>query len=468
MALQAGFGSCDLTPEIGCPLSGYAAREELSSGLDDPLFGYALVLRNEQTAVAIVCADLEDVDAAFVADVRGQVTAATDLQAEQIMVCATHTHWAPCMRPVPYVKKLLRDAVDEQYAGIAAAALAGAVEKACERLQPAVVGWGSGRAEGISFNRRPVNLRTRQCVGTYRLEPQLAALAASEGAKLAEAWPRHGHLGPRLSPPLAELDGLSVAPVDNEVPVLRVDTAAGQPLATLASFACHASVGKDDLYAISADYPAEARWAFEQVTGGPLLFAAGCSGDMTSAWRGGNSRERVGRAIGYGAAEAWLRIQTLAEEVPLAVISRMVEIPVPAGFPSIAEAEKECEECGDRDDAAGIRARRRYKRALEVAGRSATPREVWAARVGDMGIVGLPGEILVEIGMQIKQRSPFAVTNVIGMANGSAQYMCTDAAIKEGGAEPGAGEATNCNGPGTEAALVEKALAMLAQLAGDE
>ncbi len=468
MPLQAGFAGCDLTPEIGCPLSGFGGREELSSSIDDPLFGYALVLRNEQTSVAIVCADLEDVDAAFVADVRDRVTAETGMPGEQVMICATHTHWAPCMHPIPYVKTLLRNSVDEEYAGVAAAALSGAVIEACEQLQPAVAGWETGRAEGISFNRRSVNLHTRKCVGTYTLEPELAALASSEGAKLADAWPRHGHLGPRLSAPLPALDGLSVAVIDNEVPVLRVDAADGQPLATLATFACHGSVGKDDLYAISADYPAEARWAFEQAIGGPMLFAAGCSGDMTSAWRGGNSRERVGRAIGCAAAEAWLRIQTPTDDVPLAVISRMVDIPVPAGFPTVEEAQAECDEFGDRDDAAGVAARRRYKRALQVAGRSATPREVWVARVGDMAIVGLPGEILVEIGLQIKQRSPFQVTTVIGLANDSAQYMCTDAAIEEGGAEPGLDPDTNCNGPGTAAALVENALEMLKQLAGDE
>ncbi len=466
MPLQTGFAGCDLTPEIGCPLSGFSSREELSSSIDDPLFGYALVLRDEQTSVAIVCADLEDVDAAFVAAVREQVTAATGMPGEQVMICATHTHWAPCMHPIPYVKTLLRDSVDEEYAGIAAAALSGAVIAACEQLQLAVVGWGTGRAEGISFNRRPVNLRTRKCVGTYTLEPELAALASREGAKLADAWPRHGHLGPRLSSPLPALDGLSVAPIDSEVPILRVDTADGQPLATLATFSCHGSVGKDDLYAISADYPAEARWAFEQAIGGPMLFAAGCSGDITSAWRGGDSRKRVGRAIGCAAAEAWLQIETPTDDVPLAVTSRMADIPVPDGFPSIEEAQAECDEFGHRDDAVGIAARRRYKRALQVAGRSATPREVWAARVGDMAIVGLPGEILVEIGLQIKQRSPFAVTTVIGLANDSAQYMCTDAARKEGGAEAGVNPDTNCNGPGTEAALVENSVEMLYELRG--
>ena len=84
-------------------------------------------------------------------------------------------------------------------------------------------------------------------------------------------------------------------------------------------------------------------------------------------------------------------------------------------------ARKELEEVGDRDDAEGVRARQRYKRALEVADRKGAAREVWAARVGEMAFVGLPGEILVEIGMQIKQRSPFPVTSVISMANGDAQ-----------------------------------------------
>jgi hypothetical protein len=55
--------------------------------------------------------------------------------------------------------------------------------------------------------------------------------------------------------------------------------------------------------------------------------------------------------------------------------------------------------------------------------------------VGDLGIVGLHGEVFVEVGLDIKARSPFAQTLVVGLANGSAGYVATDQALTEGSYE---------------------------------
>ena len=63
--------------------------------------------------------------------------------------------------------------------------------------------------------------------------------------------------------------------------------------------------------------------------------------------------------------------------------------------------------------------------------------EVWAMRVGDVGLVGLPGEILTEIGLQIKQRSPLPYTMIASQANGYIGYIPTDQGVHEGGYEPG-------------------------------
>jgi neutral ceramidase len=75
--------------------------------------------------------------------------------------------------------------------------------------------------------------------------------------------------------------------------------------------------------------------------------------------------------------------------------------------------------------------------------------------------VALPGEVLVEIGLQIKQRSPFPVTLVVSLANGCVGYLPTDNACREGGYEP----TWSPVGPGTERVLVETAVALLEELA---
>ena len=83
-------------------------------------------------------------------------------------------------------------------------------------------------------------------------------------------------------------------------------------------------------------------------------------------------------------------------------------------------------------------------------------------RVGNLGIVGLPGEPLTEIGLQIKQRSPFEHTMVVSLANGAMAYFPTDDGIDAGGYEA----EWSPVGLGTERMLVETGLELLGELHG--
>jgi len=466
VSLQAGFAKCDITPALGCPMAGYGGRDHGATALEDPLDARALVLQSGKTTIALVCTDLIGVDEGTVGDIREKATEITDLRPEQIMICGSHTHFGPSLKPSGYMTDELKAAVSEDYRLNLIDSIAGSIAEAIGQLQPAVVGCGTGRAWGISFNRRPVDMTERKVAMNLTMEPEKAVAASLEGAKLAEAWPRHGHLGPRLTPPLAELDGLSAGAVDNEVPVLRVDTKAGQPLATLISFACHAVVGSEDQYAISADYPGPARWAFEQVIGGQMLFAAGCAGDQVPTWRYGNSRQRVGRALGSEAAATWQKIEELSNDPLLGSVSRTVELPLPPDYPTPDQVRQKIDAIEDKTSSECRWLMYQLVQVEKYHECATVPWEMWAARIGDMGIICTPGETLVEIGLQLKQRSPFPYTSVISIANGYADYLCTDDAIKEGGYEPGKGY--NPGGPGTEKVLVENGVEMLKELYATE
>jgi hypothetical protein len=75
---------------------------------------------------------------------------------------------------------------------------------------------------------------------------------------------------------------------------------------------------------------------------------------------------------------------------------------------------------------------------------------VQAIRIGDMAIATFPGEAFVELGLEVKKRSPFAITSCIELANDYVGYIPTRAAYDQGGYEtwrarssflaPGAGE----------------------------
>jgi hypothetical protein len=92
------------------------------------------------------------------------------------------------------------------------------------------------------------------------------------------------------------------------------------------------------------------------------------------------------------------------------------------------------------------------------------PVPVMALRLGGLGIVGLPGEIFVEYGLQIKERSPFAKTMTVELANDFVGYCPTDRALGEGSYETRLAR-TSKAARGTEAALVNAALEALRNVA---
>lgn len=62
--------------------------------------------------------------------------------------------------------------------------------------------------------------------------------------------------------------------------------------------------------------------------------------------------------------------------------------------------------------------------------------EIQAIAIGDTAILGLPGEVFVEIGLQIKRESPATYTFILEQANDSPGYLPTKRAFSEGGYEP--------------------------------
>lgn len=61
--------------------------------------------------------------------------------------------------------------------------------------------------------------------------------------------------------------------------------------------------------------------------------------------------------------------------------------------------------------------------------------EVMSIRIGDVALVGLPGEIFCEFGMDIKRRSPAAFTLVGELCGEEIGYVPTKESFEQGGYE---------------------------------
>jgi hypothetical protein len=87
---------------------------------------------------------------------------------------------------------------------------------------------------------------------------------------------------------------------------------------------------------------------------------------------------------------------------------------------------------------------------------------VQAIRIGDQAIVSMPFEVFVEIGLEIKRRSPFPHTFLIELANGGYGYLPTPRQHELGGYETGLG--TNKVQKDASVILTDNLLEMLAEL----
>jgi neutral ceramidase len=407
-------------------MQGYAARTHPATALADPLCGRTMVLESAGERLAVVGTDLVGIDLDLANAVREIAERECGIPAEAIMVGGSHTHWGPAIRPVGYLSDL--DAfVRPEYASELALKLAMSIVLADHRRAPARIGVGAGWNPLISFNRRPLDA-AGTCETTFSAPEDVARWAAAEGARQAvDTLGLTGVGATPLQPPPARPDSdlgrLTWGPTDPQVPVIRVESERGT-LGGVVSFACHPVCGAGDetFYDFSADYPGAMQRRLTECLGCPVVFALGCAGNQVPVMRGPGSRERVGHSLAAEVLRVWESID-LHDDVPLSATRVAFDMPI-KDFARMERPE------GDNSQS-------RYIRHLidKHAGETHVAAEVQALRVGDMALVSLPGEIFVEIGHEIKRRSPFPLTMPVTVANGCLGYVGTPESYAQGGYE---------------------------------
>ena len=105
-----------------------------------------------------------------------------------------------------------------------------------------------------------------------------------------------------------------------------------------------------------------------------------------------------------------------------------------------------------------VRAAERVEDTLKV--------QLQAIRIGDLAVCGIPFETIAEIGLELKDRSPFPQTMVIGLANGRHGYLPTPRQHRLGGYETWLG--TNQVQKDASNILIDNLLEMLAALTSDQ
>jgi hypothetical protein len=277
-----------------------------------------------------------------------------------------------------------------------------------------------------------------------------------------------------------------VGPIDPEVGLLIAVDDDRDPIAVLANYALHYVGGQYGAVgslsdgqshvdtSITADYFGAFGRALPRMAGAEFtaIMMNGCAGDINNidVFRPASEYpdpwyqiERVGDVLAAATYKAWrgIRLSEFEREVKLGAATEVFTFRRREFSKEQIEAAKtrlkggSPENLGDREWLEANTTIRLSERPME---RKSC---IQAMRIGDLGLVGLPGEIFVEIGLEIKQRSPFARTLVGELANDWLGYIPTAKAFEQGSYEV----FTTAASPATAPAMIESALKLLGQLA---
>ncbi|MCY3556780.1 MAG: hypothetical protein OXH56_15835 [Gemmatimonadetes bacterium] len=469
--LSAGAAMIDISPPEGTHLAGSGAGDHRPTRtVLDPLYAKAIVFEAAGRRVCLVILDLTIVTGDYTDRIRAEICEQTGIEQDAIMVQATQTHSAPSLGyfmldpefPLETTEETeyLRGA-EQAYGDQAATAAVEAAALAAGRLQPVRIGLGRGVLGDLAFNRRGVR-RDGTVFMPRPMDREQQPFGISE---------------------VCYLEG----PIDPEVGVCSVQDMNGKPLAFLLHHTCHpvnAYGNRETFLAASADWPGA--WSREmQLTFGPdavPLVVNGCCGNI-NPWhpydpdfqpdhrRMGRElsglSERIVRNLAFdgnfsGEAALDTRIESIGlpfRKIPEARLREVDAI--------LTEHPQPQREADGQVDPRWFRAA--STRSVELCRQrdGAFNYEIQVLRVGDLGIVGLPGEPFVEGQLALKLNSPAPYLFPAHLTSHYVGYLPTREAYPRGGHEANEDVTYWAKlAPGCMETVVERARGMVGELFG--
>jgi hypothetical protein len=424
-ALRGGCAKINITPPLGTTLIG--SRGQPSDSVMDDLYAKALVLNDGSNTVVVISVDLLYTSLEEITEpVRAIVQEKLGIPRQNIMVCATHTHSGPevfTRAKLPPRSRVPVSDLAQSYLQVLIRKMADTVLTAHQNLRDVKIGVAAGEVPEVLYNRRPV-AKDGRVKTTFSVAPEVVATRRIETTA-------EGDTKVLLTLPW-EGTPLEFGWVDSRVWVLRMEDGEGRTVGSLVDFGCHpVSIYPHFSTAVSADYPAFVTRVVEQAEGGVCLFTLGLAGNTVPIQRGAKPREQIGKAVG---AEAVRKLQfvTTTDDLTLRALSRSVV------FPFKKPADQ-----------------------AEAAGAESVTTEIQALRLGDIYILGLPGEVLVEVGMAIRKQAGLDKLVITTVTNDTIGYVCHSQAYDEGGYESESG-ASLAQGAGE--IMVKESLALLKEI----
>jgi hypothetical protein len=378
---RAAAAQADITPDGPQWLLGYQARQ--SAGVHDRIHHRVVALDDGKTQIYLVSSEFAVFAPSFFDEFGRELKQRTRIEPRQVWWTVTHTHSAPELGPGGIGKLFLGERYkhdyDHAYAKEVKDKLIAAIKEAHEKLFPARLYIGTGRAEA-NINRRERKPDGRIVLGKN-----------PEG------------------------------PVDRMIGLIRIERLDGGLVALIANYAMHGTVlgGKNLL--ISGDAPGVVASYVEAKLGAPMLYINGAEGNIAplhSVEPDFRHLDDYKKLLGEPILKANAALRKPTRRIRFKAEEIVVETPRKPGLGWTDELADYLKVNGD--GTAYVRVPVRLLRIDK-----------------DTAIWGAPVEMFTEIALNMRVKSPFRHTFYFGLTNGCLGYLPTKQAFAEGGYEPG-------------------------------
>lgn len=447
LVLQAGAAVVDITPQhfpMNMP-GGFSANK--AEKAHDPINSRALVLADGNTTLAMVVVDNLGAGPDVLNEAKAIASEKTGIPVEKMLISSTHTHSGPSLNT--------RSPEASEYYQRFVKGVSDSIIEAHAALKPAAIGVAKEPLAEEVFNRR------------WYLKP--GKMPLNPFGRLDKV-----KMNPGTSPDVLDHPA---GPTDPDITILSIQDLKRKPIALYANYSLH-YVGGAPKGEMSADYFGEFARVMPSRLRGDENFVAmmsnGTSGDINNIPFGVTRPPREPfeqiRIVAQKAADtAWTAYQKIGKHnpnAPLGMLQREVTLKYRRPTAQqLAEAQAVLA-VKDKDAIAQLpRLAQNYARnAVNAAERpeDTITVQLQAIRIGDFAICGIPFEVFVEIGLDLKKRSPFPQTMVVGLANGRHGYLPTLEQHPLGGYETWLG--TNQVQEDTSVILTNRLLEMLSEL----
>lgn len=414
-AMKAGFAETDITPDIGMEQPGGYGKS-FHRTLHDPCKVRAAVFDDGKSRVALVGIDALAVRRQLVEPVRKEIQEKCGIPFEAILIGASHSHSSgpTCMvLPGEYdhaselVKKLAYEkssCADAVYLQRVHRAIVEAVCRADAGRAEARCGVGVGTEDKAAFNRR------------FRMKNGLSFTHPGKG-----------------NPDILEPAG----PIDPQVGVIGAWDKQGKLIGCVVNYACHATCSPGGI---------SANWIYylEQTIRGVLgpdvmvVFLQGACGDVTQvdnlSLDVNPAPERWSRLVGGRVGAEAVKVLLSMEPGRLAPLDYKIKFwDVKRRKPSAERVKKALELVAQDPKNVGATewtfAKETVLLDALIAKHPTAKVEVQAVQVGPAVFLTNPAEFFCQLGLDIKQGSPFKYTFPVELANDCVGYIPTEEAL---------------------------------------